>query len=242
MALTAKQQLFVKEYLIDLNATGAATRAGYSPKTAEVIGYENLRKPSIQQSIKEAQEKRSAKVDITAEMVLKRWWDIATANPNELIHTRRLACRHCHGIDHAYQWIDKDEYNKALEESLDSAERESKKQDRPIQAVIPSDIGGYGYNRIDDPNKECPKCLGEGSLDIHVEDTRKLEGGAKLLYAGVKTTANGIEVLMQDQAKALEHVARHLGMFKDKLEIGGMDGAPLQVVFSPAMQKKVPNE
>lgn len=44
MALTAKQRRFVEEYLVDLNATQAAIRAGYSSKTAASIGEENLRK------------------------------------------------------------------------------------------------------------------------------------------------------------------------------------------------------
>lgn len=241
MALTRMKELFVKEYLIDLNAKQAAIRAGYSPKTAENQASRLLSTVKVQEAIQKAMNKRSAKTEITAEMVLSRWWEIATANPNELIHTRRLACRHCHGIDHKYQWEDEEEYTEELRKALDTAERESKRLDKPVEAVIPTDEGGYGYNKIADPHKDCPKCLGEGGLDVHVEDTRKLEGGAKLLYAGVKTTANGIEVLMQDQAKALEQVARHLGMFKDKLEVGGMDGSPLQVIFSPAMQKKVDN-
>ena len=45
--LTPKQQQFVREYLIDFNATQAAIRAGYSPKTAQVIGAENLKKPRM---------------------------------------------------------------------------------------------------------------------------------------------------------------------------------------------------
>lgn len=49
--LTKKQKLFVEEYLIDLNATQAAIRAGYSPKTARDIGCENLTKPNIQNAI-----------------------------------------------------------------------------------------------------------------------------------------------------------------------------------------------
>ena len=54
--LTAKQQLFCDEYLIDLNATQAAIRAGYSKKTAYSIGQENLNKPEIKEYI----EKRMA--------------------------------------------------------------------------------------------------------------------------------------------------------------------------------------
>lgn len=54
--MTAKQQMFCDEYLIDLNATQAAIRAGYSKKTARVIGQENLLKPAIRDYI----EKRMA--------------------------------------------------------------------------------------------------------------------------------------------------------------------------------------
>lgn len=56
MAMTAKMQRFCDEYLIDLNATQAAIRAGYSEKTARAIGAENLTKPDIQEYI----EKRLA--------------------------------------------------------------------------------------------------------------------------------------------------------------------------------------
>ena len=49
--MTEKQKLFCEEYLIDLNATQAALRAGYSEKTAYSIGNENLKKPEIQEYI-----------------------------------------------------------------------------------------------------------------------------------------------------------------------------------------------
>ena len=69
--MTPKQQLFIKEYLVDLNATQAAIRAGYSQKTAYAIGEENLRKPEIAESIKLAMDERSKKIDVNAEYVLK---------------------------------------------------------------------------------------------------------------------------------------------------------------------------
>lgn len=53
MKLTAKQERFIQEYLIDLNATQAAIRAGYSKKSARQVGTENLSKPSIKQAIDE---------------------------------------------------------------------------------------------------------------------------------------------------------------------------------------------
>ena len=69
--LTTKQELFCKEYLIDFNATRAAIAAGYSEKTASEMGYENLSKPQLAEYIQAAMDKRSAKVEITADWVLK---------------------------------------------------------------------------------------------------------------------------------------------------------------------------
>lgn len=70
MSLTAKQQRFVKEYLVDLNATQAAVRAGYSAKTAAEIGAENLRKPQIAEEVTKRQGKISERLEITQEMVV----------------------------------------------------------------------------------------------------------------------------------------------------------------------------
>lgn len=70
--LTNKQALFVKEYLIDLNATQAAKRAGYSQKTAHKIGQENLIKPAIQKALSIAMQKRSERTEITADYVLEK--------------------------------------------------------------------------------------------------------------------------------------------------------------------------
>lgn len=70
--LTDKQQRFVEEYLIDLNATQAAIRAGYSADTAAVIGCENLTKPNIQFAISEAQKQRSQRTQVTQDEVLNR--------------------------------------------------------------------------------------------------------------------------------------------------------------------------
>ena len=68
--LTAKQARFVAEYLVDLNATQAAIRAGYSEKTASETGYENLRKPQIAAAITAAQAIRAERTEITQDYVL----------------------------------------------------------------------------------------------------------------------------------------------------------------------------
>ena len=69
--LTSKQELFCKEYLLDLNATQAAIRAGYSERTACAIGTENLRKPNIASFIQQAMAERSESTGITACYVLE---------------------------------------------------------------------------------------------------------------------------------------------------------------------------
>lgn len=70
MALTPRQKRFVAEYLIGLNATAAAKRAGYSDKTAYSIGQENLKKPEIQNAIQEAIQKRQERTKISQDKVL----------------------------------------------------------------------------------------------------------------------------------------------------------------------------
>ena len=70
--LTAKQQLFVSEYLKDLNASQAARRAGYSSKVAAEIGYENLKKPHIAAAIQEAFTQRIERTKIDADYVLRQ--------------------------------------------------------------------------------------------------------------------------------------------------------------------------
>lgn len=70
VSMNPRQQKFVDEYCVDLNATQAAIRAGYNQKTASVIGNENLRKPYIKQAIEERLQKNVQKNDITVELVL----------------------------------------------------------------------------------------------------------------------------------------------------------------------------
>ncbi len=71
MSLTDKQQRFVEEYLVDLNATQAAIRAGYSKKTAYSIGQENLNKPEIAKAVEEATIKRTERTNISQDYVIQ---------------------------------------------------------------------------------------------------------------------------------------------------------------------------
>lgn len=71
MALTEKQKRFVAEYLVDLNATQAAIRAGYSKKNADKIGHELLGKTRVSDAIQEAMNERSSRTEITQDMVIQ---------------------------------------------------------------------------------------------------------------------------------------------------------------------------
>lgn len=78
--LTGKQQLFVTEYLVDLNATQAAIRAGYSAKTASRSGPETLGIPCVAAAITEAMNRRSEKTKVTSEIVLAELLRLARAD------------------------------------------------------------------------------------------------------------------------------------------------------------------
>lgn len=226
MPLTAKQQRFAEEYLVDLNATQAAIRAGYSERTANEQGNRLLANASVQAVISEGQAKRSERTQITADMVLNHWWDLSRADPNEIVQYRRRCCRHCWGEGFGFQLT-----------PAEFAERESKAGDGP--EPLPADpLGGVGFDAQRPPNPECPECHGDGIGEIHALDTRKLKGSAKLLYRGVKRTKDGLEILMEDRAKALENVARHLGMFVERREISGPGGKPVELVTKDMSPKE----
>ncbi|HBI91492.1 MAG TPA: terminase small subunit [Terrisporobacter glycolicus] len=84
--LTNKQKRFIEEYLIDLNATQAAIRAGYSPNTAQEIGSENLSKPIIKNEIDKAIAERSRRTGINQDRVLREIAKIAFVNPSDVIN------------------------------------------------------------------------------------------------------------------------------------------------------------
>lgn len=83
--LTPKQQRFIEEYLIDLNATQAAIRAGYSPKSAYAIGVENLNKPDIRAELDKAMAERSKRTGVSADRVIRELARLAFLDPAKLI-------------------------------------------------------------------------------------------------------------------------------------------------------------
>ena len=219
--LTPKQARFVEEYIVDLNATQAAIRSGYSENTAAEIGYENLSKPHIADAIAEQMAARSERTQISADDVLQRWADLVMADPNELTSIIVGSCRFCHGTDHQYQWRDEAEFEEAQEAHFDLQDKER------VKRVAPVIGGGFGYKWRTAPHSDCPRCDGLGRSRTVIRDTTTLSPAARALFAGVKETQAGVEIKMHDQAAALLNLAKHLGMFPNKVMHGNDPDNPL---------------
>lgn len=86
--LTDKQKKFIDEYLVDLNATQAAMRAGYKEKAAYRTGAENLRKPQIQEEIQKRMQERQQRTEVTQDMVVKELAAIAFARATDYVEIR----------------------------------------------------------------------------------------------------------------------------------------------------------
>lgn len=84
MMLKGKQQRFVEEYLIDLNATQAAIRAGYSAKTAQWVGPRLVTKSHVSEAIQSAMVERGKRTEITQDRVLKEFARIAFFDPAKM--------------------------------------------------------------------------------------------------------------------------------------------------------------
>ena len=146
--MTKKQKRFIEEYLIDLNATQAAIRAGYSPDTAKSIGSENLTKPDIQARIAKAMAERSKRTGVNADRVVMELAKIAFVNANDVIDTETATVK---------------------------------------ADALPEDTAAIQSVKV--------KTFGEDGLER--------------------------EIKMADKLKALELLGKHLGMFKDKVELSG---------------------
>lgn len=149
--MTKKQKRFAEEYLIDLNATQAAIRAGYSPDTANEQGSRLLANVSVSNEINRAVAERSKRTGVNADRVVRELAKIAFVNAADVINAKDATLR-----------------NDATEDDTAA-----------IQSVKVKTFGDDGLER---------------------------------------------EIKMADKLKALELLGKHLGMFKDKLELsGGLD-------------------
>lgn len=220
--ITGKQDRFVQAYFASGRDANQAYRAAYDAKdmadeSVRVEASKLLRDPKIALRIKEEQELLSVRTGFTPLVALKKWLDIATADPRELVELKVFACRHCFGEGGNYQWD---------EASFDAALRKCSLYNEPL----PDTSGGFGYTVDTAPNPSCLTCAGAGERVMHMHDTSNLSDKALLLYGGVKQTRNGIEMILADRTKALENACRIIGAFKDNVRLDGTIGQMIQAV------------
>ena len=225
--LTHKQEKFALAVVATGNQTEAYrraynVRAGTEPEVLTNAASGLMRNADIAARVAQLREAAAAVAVMESADVLKRWIQIATADPNEIVQHQRVCCRYCYGVGFSYQW-QPNEYAEACDKAL----RDEKE--------IPDCLGDY-YDATLAPHPKCPECHGEGDGVVHIADSRELTGAARLLYAGVKWTKYGPEVLLRDQDAALEKIAKNLGMLKDALQLTQPDvaAATVAAASSPA--------
>lgn len=152
--MTPKQNRFVQEYLIDLNATQAAIRAGYSAKTADKIGTQLLGKTSVAEAITIEQEARATRTGITADRVLQEYAILGFSDLADFI-----------------EW--------------------------------------------------------KGQTAT-LKDSASLDKLKRRAISEITQTESGLKIKLHDKKGALDSVARHLGMFNDKMALTGKNGGPIQ--------------
>ncbi|NOD33514.1 MULTISPECIES: terminase small subunit [unclassified Ruegeria] len=221
--LNPRQRAFVLAYLADPNGKKAAISAGYAEGSAEVTASKLLSNAKVARAIAEGRKQVESKAMLDAEGIVNLWTQIALADPNELTQHIIAPCRYCYGIEHQYQWKTEREFTERKAEVIFSMFHDEKERDVAMSGAIvdpriPDDAGGYGYRHTDPPNPACPECSGMGTEITRMADTRKLSPAARLLFDGVKETKQGVEIKMQDRAKALENIAKHYGMFAGKVD------------------------
>lgn len=212
--MTDQMRAFAMQYVIDFNGYKAAVRAGYSVKSARVQASKLLAREDIQALIEQKMATIEHNTGINAERVLAETWGIATADVNDLVEFRRSCCRHCYGIDYGYQRTVQ-EMSRALRE-YNLKKTQAIAKDPNVAATYEDfdEQGGTGYDARKAPAPDCTNCWGDGVGTAHFKDTRTLPPEARALYAGVKQTKDGYQMLTIDKMGALEKLFKHLGLYK----------------------------
>lgn len=237
--LTPQQEAFAKAY-VELDNASAAYRRVYASENCkrETIWSNAAREiahPDVARRIRELRDAAAAGSVVRAVDLIRDWYDIATADPNEIVRAVTRCCRYCYGMDHRYQWRDDAEYAAAYAVS-DAQHKRWEQQRSPVipEPPIADASGGVGYDHQREPVMSCPECYGAGVAYVILQDTAKLSPAARKLYKSAKQDRYGaVEVLMHDQEAAREKLGRVLGAFKDGAGLGAVP-LPEAAVIDPA--------
>ncbi len=248
--LTVKQRKFWDVWNATGNATEAYRQSYNVAKMSEASIGKNAhlltKHPLIASMHAATTAKVVQSVDFDRLDVMRHLVELTQADPSKVSHVRRICCRHCHGVAHAYQWRDEEEYYDALALAMDQHARDTQratKMGEPAPALaVPSDAGGYGWRKPNKPHPECPRCAGEGHEDVYFADMSELTGPERRLIAGVERTKDGLKVKMRDQDGALNTIAQILKMLTNKTEISGPDGGPIPMAVLSAVMPVDPQQ
>ena len=245
MKLTPKIQEFIGHVCDGVNHTESYERAFDTSRMKRTTIYRNAHDlrhdPDVSAEIeRRMNEKRAASIRNSAD-VANEFLRIGFADPGEIVQHRRLCCRHCHGVNHAYQWRDDAEFERAVR-MWEQAEEErlSKPGRKTAGRPAPIDIGGYGFRHSRSPHPECPQCDGEGTPDVFIADTTKMTPEQRRLIERVKVTKDGIEIRFRNQSDALTKAGQMLGGFKQTVVLQNPDGSPLAA--APAVVALTPED
>lgn len=239
--LTKQERIFVKAYIACKNANKAAIEAGYAPSTANSMAYlwisDDKKKPNVYAAVQKELKKLEEKLEMTAENVLKQYWNIATADRNKIVENRRVPCRYCYGTNNKYQFT-QGERDKAYEDHVMNLLLKDKSfNDYPFD-----EKGGVGYTIHKPINPNCPECFGLGREMVIMHDTNSLPPELKSVYAGIKENRLGKEILMVNPKDGLEAIARHLGLFNDSMKLKGDEKHPIRMLLEQMSSTLRPNE
>ena len=181
--MTERQKRFCNEYLIDLNVTQAAIRAGYTPKYANKKAYELLDKLEIKEYLDKKMKDREQRTEITQDKVVNELAAIAFSNASDFFK------------------------------------------------VVDKTVTVGGSIVLDDEGN--PRTY----KDVEFVNTDKLSEANKKVISSIKQGSNGLEIKLNDKLKALELLGKHLGMFRDKIELSGNINNPYEGLTTEQLLK-----
>lgn len=188
----------------------AYVEAGFSKSNAKGNACRLRENQGVLQRIRSLRQKSVAKVEkeleIDTDWVKRQYLDVVVADPSDLAEIIICACRHCHGLNNAYQWRNAAEHQQAHLAWLSLPEKLQAKTPPP-----PETDGGFGWSRRLTPHFDCPECDGYGAPQTILRPTR-----GNPLFAGIKQNQFGTEIVLHDRMKAVESLGRILGVFKDE--------------------------
>lgn len=198
---TILQANFIREFTVDFNATSAAIRAGATPRSASVRACQWMDIPKIRSAIMSEVSARHQRLSEKADENALYWKDMSEVDLTRNLDPVRFgACRHCHGVDHEYQFT--------LVEFRHAERRHKKGMLRlPEDKRVPFDEqGGSGYDFTAAPNDDCPECRGQGKVYLARIRWDNLSHAERMLFNGVKLYRDGsVEIKYLDRIHVREN-------------------------------------